>query len=187
MGDFADLVSPYLAGHSAGVAELAGAGGAALRDRRGVVAALRRAALVHDVGRVAVHARIWQKPGPLTPDEWEQVRLHPYHSERVLARSPFLAALAPVAAPTMSASTAPAITAGPPARARSSAARLLAAADAYHAMTEPRPHRDAVTPERAAEILGRGGQRRTARRRRGRGRAGGGRASRLPGWSGRRG
>ena len=41
--------------------------------------------------------RIWQKPGPLTADEWEQVRLHPYHTERVLSRSPFLSALAPVA------------------------------------------------------------------------------------------
>ena len=64
------------------------------RRRRGVagsttagVVALRRAALVHDLGRVAVDARIWQKPGPLTADEWEQVRLHPYHTERVLARS----------------------------------------------------------------------------------------------------
>ena len=55
------------------------------------------AALVHDLGRVAVNARIWQKPGPLTADELEQVRLHPYHSERVLARSEFLAALAAVA------------------------------------------------------------------------------------------
>ena len=97
MGSFADLISPYLAGHSAGVAELAGAAAERCRidarGRRGV----RRAALVHDLGRVAVHARIWQKPGPLTADEWEQVRLHPYHTERVLSRSPFLSALAPVA------------------------------------------------------------------------------------------
>ena len=97
MGNFADLISPYLAGHSTGVAELAAAAARRCRiDEAGVVA-LRRAALVHDLGRVAVHPRIWQKPGPLTADELEQVRLHPYHSERVLARSAFLAALAPVA------------------------------------------------------------------------------------------
>ena len=99
MGNFADLISPYFAGHSAGVAELAAAARPALPDRR----AGRRPRFgvrrfVHDLGRVAVHARIWQKPGPLTADEWEQVRLHPYHTERVLSRSPFLAALAPVAA-----------------------------------------------------------------------------------------
>ncbi|MFN2489210.1 MAG: HD-GYP domain-containing protein [Actinomycetota bacterium] len=56
-----------------------------------------RAGLVHDLGRVAVHPRIWQKPGPLTADEWEQVRLHPYHTERVVSRAPFLTTLAPIA------------------------------------------------------------------------------------------
>ena len=49
------------------------------------------------MGRVAVPVLTWQKPAPLTPDEWEQVRLHAYHTERVLSRSPFLAALGPVA------------------------------------------------------------------------------------------
>ena len=95
MGNFADLISPYLTGHSCGVAELAAAAARRCRLDDGGVVALRRAALVHDLGRVAVHPRIWQKPGPLTADEREQVRLHPYHSERVLARSEFLAALAP--------------------------------------------------------------------------------------------
>src|SRR3954471_92463 len=95
MGNFADLISPYLTGHSAGVAELAAT--AALRCGIDAPEALRRAALVHDLGRVAISARTWQKPAPLSADEWEQVRLHPYHTERVLSRSPFLAALAPVA------------------------------------------------------------------------------------------
>jgi HD-GYP domain-containing protein (c-di-GMP phosphodiesterase class II) len=153
MGNFADLVSPYLSGHSTGVAELAAAAARRCRiDEAGVVA-LRGAALVHDLGRVAVNARIWQKPGPLTADELEQVRLHPYHSERVLARSEFLAALAAVAGAhherldgsgyhrAASGAELP-----PP-------ARLLAAADAYHAMTEPRPYRDPIAPERAAAIL----------------------------------
>ena len=52
---------------------------------------------MHDLGRVAIGARIWQKPGPLSADEWEQVRLHPYHTERVLSPSPFSRALAPIA------------------------------------------------------------------------------------------
>ena len=119
IGDFTDLISPYLVGHSAGVAELAAAGGWTVRllgGRRW--AAVRRAALVHDVGRVAVPARIWQKAGPLTADEWERVRLHAYHTERVLCRSPFLAALAPSPPRTTSGSTAPATTAARRAPAR---------------------------------------------------------------------
>ena len=98
------------------MAEVVGAAARRCRmDEAGVVA-LRRAALVHDLGRVAVNARIWQKPGPLTADELEQVRLHPYHSERVLARSAFLAALSAVAGAHHEDLTDPAITAPPPAR-----------------------------------------------------------------------
>jgi HD-GYP domain-containing protein (c-di-GMP phosphodiesterase class II) len=153
MGSFADLVSPYFTGHSGGVAELAGAAAQRCKIDAAGVTAIRQAGLLHDLGRVAVHPRIWQKSGPLTADEWEQVRLHPYHTERVLSRSTFLSALAPVAGAHHErldgsgyhrAATGPEL--GVP-------ARLLAAADAYHAMTEPRPHRRAFPPERAAQIL----------------------------------
>jgi HD-GYP domain-containing protein (c-di-GMP phosphodiesterase class II) len=154
MGNFADLVSPYLSGHSSGVGELAGSAAEACGLDTVGVTAIRRAGFLHDLGRVAVHARIWQKPGPLTADEWEQVRLHPYHTERVLSRSPFLSALSPSAGAHHErldgsgyhrAATGPEL---------AFPARLLAASDAYHAMTEPRPHRDPLSPERAAQVLG---------------------------------
>jgi HD-GYP domain-containing protein (c-di-GMP phosphodiesterase class II) len=154
MGNFADLISPFLAGHSVGVAELVGA--AARRcgiDDAGVVA-LRRAALVHDLGRVAVNARVWQKPGPLTADELEQVRLHAYHSERVLARSGFLSALAAVAGAHHERLDGSGYHRAASGAELALPARLLAAADAYHAMTEPRPYREPIAPERAAAILG---------------------------------
>jgi HD-GYP domain-containing protein (c-di-GMP phosphodiesterase class II) len=155
MGDFADLVSPYLVGHAAGVAELAAAAARRLGLPAAEEVAVRRAALVHDVGRVAVPVRIWQKAGPLTPDEWERVRLHAYHSERVLCRSPFLAALAPVATSHHERLDGSGYHRGTAAGVLPPAARLLAAADAYHAMTEPRPHREALPPPRAADLLGR--------------------------------
>ena len=154
MGNFADLISPYLTGHSSGVAELAAAAAQRCRlDDDGVVA-LRRAALVHDLGRVAVHPRIWQKPGPLTADEQEQVRLHPYHSERVLARSEFLVALGRLAGAHHERLDGSGYHRGVAGADLPLPARLLAAADAYHAMTEPRAHRAPLAPERAAEILG---------------------------------
>ena len=154
MGDFADLVSPPFAGHSAGVADLASAAARRCQLDAGEVTAVRRAGLVHDVGRVGVPVPIWQKPGPLTAGEWERVRLHPYHSERILSRSPFLAGLAPVATAHHERLDGSGYHRGSAANALSPAARVLAAADAYHAMTEPRPHRDALRPERAAETLG---------------------------------
>jgi HD-GYP domain-containing protein (c-di-GMP phosphodiesterase class II) len=150
MGDFSDLASPYLVGHSAGVSELA----AAAAGRCGVAAGLvRRAASVHDVGRVAVPARIWQKEAPLTPDDWERVRLHAYHSERVLGRSAFLSTLAPVATAHHERLDGSGYHRGVPASALTPAARVLAAADAYHAMTEPRPHRQPLPAAQAARTL----------------------------------
>jgi HD-GYP domain-containing protein (c-di-GMP phosphodiesterase class II) len=155
MGAFADLISPYFGGRSAGVAELVSAAAERCRAVDEVAAiAVRRAALVHDLGRVAVGARTWQKPGPLTADEWEQVRLHPYHSERVLSHSPFLFALAPIAGAHHERLDGTGYHRGSAGAALSMPARLLAAADVYHAMCEPRPHREPLAPEHAAEILG---------------------------------
>jgi HD-GYP domain-containing protein (c-di-GMP phosphodiesterase class II) len=153
MGDFADLASPYLVGHSAGVADLAAAAAEQCHFGPGDAATVRRAALVHDVGRVAVPVRIWQKSTPLTPDDWERVRLHAYHTERILSRSPFLAALAPVATAHHERLDGGGYHRGTPVAGLSPPARLLAAADAFHAMTEPRPHRAPLPPERAAEDL----------------------------------
>jgi HD-GYP domain-containing protein (c-di-GMP phosphodiesterase class II)/DNA-binding CsgD family transcriptional regulator len=154
MGAFADFVSPSFVGHSAGVADLAAA--AAERCRPGIPerGAIRRAALVHDLGRVAVPARAWNRPGPLSADEWEQVRLHPYHTERVLSRSEFLAAFAPIAGAHHERLDGSGYHRGATAATLTPGARLLAAADAYHAMTEPRPHREPLAPERAAKVLG---------------------------------
>jgi HD-GYP domain-containing protein (c-di-GMP phosphodiesterase class II) len=153
MGDFADLVSPYLAGHSAGVADLAAMAAPRCRiDASGTVT-IRRAALVHDLGRVAIGARVWQKPGPLTAGEWEEVRLHPYHTQRVLSRSAFLSALAPVAGAHHERLDGSGYHRGASGAELTLQARLLAAVDAYHAMTEPRPHRRQLAPGQAAEEL----------------------------------
>jgi HD-GYP domain-containing protein (c-di-GMP phosphodiesterase class II) len=154
MGSFADLISPFLTGHSAGLAELVRSAAHACGIDSVSVTQIRRAALLHDLGRVAVHPRIWQKPGPLTADEWEQVRLHPYHTERVLSRSPFLAALCPIAGAHHERLDGSGYHRGAAGPELGVAARLLAAADAFHGMTEQRPYRDPLPPERAARILG---------------------------------
>ncbi|MDQ3661942.1 MAG: LuxR C-terminal-related transcriptional regulator [Actinomycetota bacterium] len=155
MGDFSDLVSRFLVGHSAGVAKLATAAARQCGFEAADVAAIRRAALVHDLGRIAVPVRIWNKAAPLTPDDWERVRLHAYQTERVLSHSPFLAALAPVATTHHERLDGSGYHRGMAAAALTPAARVLAAADAFHAMTEPRPHREALRQESAAETLGR--------------------------------
>jgi HD-GYP domain-containing protein (c-di-GMP phosphodiesterase class II) len=153
MGDFADLVSPFLVGHSSGVAALAVEAGRRCGLGAAELVTLRRAGLVHDIGRVAVPTRIWQKPAPLTPDEWERVRLHAYHSERVLAHASFLAALAPVAGAHHERLDGSGYHRAAVAAALPPAGRVLAAADAYHAMTELRPHREPLLASTAADAL----------------------------------
>lgn len=153
MGGFADLISPTLAGHSIGVAERAAAAGRRCGLAGPTEVALRRSALVHDLGRVAVWARVWQKPGQLTADEWERVRLHPYYTERVLSRSPFLAALAPVACADHERLDGSGYHRGIAGAELTLPARLLAAADAFCAMTAARPYREPIAPDQAAQAL----------------------------------
>ena len=84
MADFVDLKSPFFAGHSRGVADLAAAAARRAGHPPDDVATLRRAGLVHDLGRTGVPNTIWDKPGPLTGLERERVELHSYYTDRML-------------------------------------------------------------------------------------------------------
>jgi HD-GYP domain-containing protein (c-di-GMP phosphodiesterase class II)/DNA-binding CsgD family transcriptional regulator len=150
-GDAADLKSPWFTGHSRGVAGLARA--AAQRLSPADAGAVYRAGLLHDLGRVAVPAGIWERPGPLRPEEWELVRLHPYHTGRVLARSPVLAPLGLIASRHHERTDGSGYPAGVRGSELDAAACLLAAADAFHALGEPRPHRAALDPAAASQVL----------------------------------
>ena len=153
MGRFADLICPYHSGHSSGVAELAAAAAARCGMDAAGIETVRRAGLVHDLGRVAVNAGTWGKPGPLSADEWEQVRLHPYRTERVLSRAALLAGLAPVACSHHERLDRSGYHRGASAAELSVPARLLAAADMFRTKCEPRPHRPAMSTEQAAQTL----------------------------------
>ena len=114
---------------------------------------MRRAALLHDLGRAAVPTSIWERTGKLTAAEWEQIRLHAYFTDRILRHSPVLSALAPIAAAHHERIDGSGYPRSIPASMLERSARLLAAADVYHALTEARPHRAALTPNEAAAGL----------------------------------
>jgi HD-GYP domain-containing protein (c-di-GMP phosphodiesterase class II) len=150
LADFADLKSPWFTGHSRGVSALAAAAARRAGLPESDITTLRRAALVHDIGRAGVPNSVWDKPGPLSPSEQEKVRLHAYFTERVLSRAGKLSQLGPVAAAAHERSDA----SGYPRAVASSGvpllARYLEAADCYQAMTSDRPYRAAMSPAAAA-------------------------------------
>jgi HD-GYP domain-containing protein (c-di-GMP phosphodiesterase class II) len=151
--DFADLKSPYTVGHSRGVARLAATAARTCGLPEADAVAVERAALVHDIGRAGVPARLWEKPGPLTPAEWERVRLHSYYADRALARAGVLARVGALASHHHERLDGTGYHRGSTAAQLPFVARLLAAADTFHAMTEARPHRPALSIDYAADEL----------------------------------
>jgi HD-GYP domain-containing protein (c-di-GMP phosphodiesterase class II) len=147
------MATPELVGHSGGVARICAAAASAVAIEPAAKQRLVRAALIHDLGRAGVPVRVWEKTGSLTLDEWEMVRLHAYQTERLLSRSPSLASLGQVAGSHHERVDGSGYHRGVGGASLDSLDRLMAAADTYHAMIEPRPHRPALSPEEAAEAL----------------------------------
>ena len=150
MGDFCDMRSPVFAGHSRGTAELVGVAAPLLNLSRAEATLVRRAALVHDIGRIGVPATVLGKPGALTSNERERVRMHAYYVERIFSRPEPLRRVGLLAGTHHERMDGSGYHRGVGGHMLSTSARLLAAADAFHAMRQDRPHRARMTPEDAA-------------------------------------
>jgi HD-GYP domain-containing protein (c-di-GMP phosphodiesterase class II) len=153
IADFADLIAPCLVGHSRGVARLAGAAAATYGLSPSDVSRTRWAGYVHDVGRVSVSASIWNCTGPLTPDQREKVRLHPYYTQRVLDRAPFLRSLSEIASTHHERLDGSGYFRGATGSALTAPARIMAAADVFQTKSEPRPHRPALGTDAVAQHM----------------------------------
>jgi HD-GYP domain-containing protein (c-di-GMP phosphodiesterase class II) len=150
IASFVDLKSPYTLGHSRAVADLAAEAASQLALSVGEIRTVRRAGLVHDFGRLGVSNAIWDKPGPLGAGEWERVRMHPYVTERMLHQSAALAPLGRIAVQHRERLDGSGYPRGLVGHEISRPARILAAADAYQAMREPRPYRAVLSAAEAA-------------------------------------
>ena len=153
MADFVDLKCPFTLGHSRGVANLVAGAARHLGMSSADITRLYRAGLVHGLGRMGVSNQIWEKKGPLSTAEWERVRMYPYLTGRILSRVDGLESVVSIATKhreRIDGSGFPRGIAGAELTAHD---RLLAAAEAYHALLEPRPHRPASDPRGAADQL----------------------------------
>lgn len=150
--DFADLKSPTRIGHSRGVAALAVSAARQLGMAREDVTLLRRAALVHDIGMIGVSSTVWEEIRPWTVAQRERAQTHPYLTERMLARVPALAGVARCAALHHERLDGSGYPHGVGRNALPMTARILAAADVYQALLQPRPHRPALTVDAAVAV-----------------------------------
>jgi HD-GYP domain-containing protein (c-di-GMP phosphodiesterase class II) len=153
VANFVDLKSPYTLGHAQGVCELVAAAGVQFGLGADDVLTLRRAGLVSGLGRLGISNAIWDKRGPLGSGEWERVRMHPYLTERMLHQSSSLAPLGSIAVQQRERLDGSGYPRGLSGGALTLFGRILGAADAYQSMSEPRPHRGALSAEAAAAEL----------------------------------
>ena len=153
MADFADLKSSYTAGHSRRVSALAEAAAKVCKLSEDEVRSVRRAGLVHDIGKVGISSGIWGKEGPLTEAEWERVRLHPYYTERILSRPSVFKQLGTLAGLHHERLDGSGYHRAANGDAQPVTARILQAVATYQTKIESRPHRPALSPDEAAELL----------------------------------
>lgn len=148
-----DAKSPFTASHSRRVSEIAGA----LAEHFGLPPAdvrdVRRAGLLHDIGKLGVPNRILDKPGRLTAEEYLLVREHPMLSLRILAPVGIFDRVSELAASHHERLDGTGYFRGLDAEALSLGARIVAVADVYEALTADRPYREAWTSERAIEVM----------------------------------
>lgn len=153
MADAVDLRDPYTGGHSRQVAELVAK---ALRELNvfGLEAELiTSAARVHDIGKIALPDEILNKEGKLTPDEWKIMQSHPGHGAELLARYPDFARGAEFVRAHHERWDGTGYPRGLKGTDIPFGGRVIAVADAYHAMTSDRPYRRAMPTEQAVLIL----------------------------------
>jgi HD-GYP domain-containing protein (c-di-GMP phosphodiesterase class II) len=153
LADFVDLKSHYTVGHSSDVARLAADAARASGMPAADVRLMRRAGWLHDIGRLSVSVTVWEKEGSLSRDEWEQVRLHAYYTERALTRPALLATAGRLAALHHERLDGSGYHRSQSGADLQPAARILAAADVYTALVAARPHRPALPPKEAAKNL----------------------------------
>ena len=130
---------PYMEGHGSRVSELAEAIALRLGWGAGRIRRLRIGALLHDVGKLAVADTIWRKAERLTDSEFAEIRRHPAAGMRILARQPDFRFAIPQVLYHHEHWDGGGYPSGRSGNAIPLEARVLAVADAFDAMTSPRP------------------------------------------------
>ena len=148
-----DAKSPFTYNHSNGVANAAVAIGQTLGFDRNRILFLRHAALLHDLGKLGVSNAILEKPDKLDDKEWQSLRLHPFHTWKVLRKISGFDELSEVAASHHEKLDGTGYFRGLTGQHMSLESRILVVADMFDALSAKRPYRDALPNEKVFEIM----------------------------------
>ncbi|WP_417622048.1 HD-GYP domain-containing protein [Parasphingorhabdus sp.] len=152
-GRVIDAKSPYTAGHSERVGLLADKIAEKLGmddDRR---RALRRAAILHDVGKLGVSSEILEKPGKLDAEEWEAMQRHAVYTTDILGRIGVMSDMAMISGSHHERLDGKGYPLGLDERSIAMETRIITVADIYDALTMDRSYRSAMPSEKAMAIL----------------------------------
>jgi diguanylate cyclase (GGDEF)-like protein/putative nucleotidyltransferase with HDIG domain len=143
----------YTGEHSESVVDLVESVARGLALSGSEVDHVKAAALLHDIGKVAIPDDVLNKPGPLDDDEWRVMREHPVIGERILRAIPGMGPIARIVRHEHERFDGTGYPDGVAADAIPIGARIILACDAYHAMTSDRPYRKGMSHAEAIREL----------------------------------
>jgi putative nucleotidyltransferase with HDIG domain len=148
-----DAKSPWTAGHSERVTNLAVIIGVAYGLDSSELSWLHRGALLHDIGKLGISRELLDKKGRLDHEEFNIVRSHTTIGERILEPINAFAKIMPIVSQHHEHFDGSGYPNGLAGSEIDIKARILAVADVYDAMTSPRPYRDGVEPSEVVEVI----------------------------------
>lgn len=152
-GQVIDAKSPYTAGHSARVSQYCEAVSRKVGIAPENIGTLRRAAALHDVGKLGVSSAVLEKPGKLDAAEWEVMRRHASHTTAILSRiSPFRE-MAMISGSHHERLDGKGYPLGLSATMIARETRIITVCDFFDALTADRPYREAMAAEQAFSIM----------------------------------
>lgn len=152
----AETHEPYIRGHSERVSLLASNIVAQLGLSAQLTRQIKMAAVLHDIGKVAIPDHVLGKAGPLTPAEYSEVKRHPKVAVEIIRQIDYFKGLIPIIEGHHEWYNGRGYPNNLKGESIHIGARVLAVADAYDAMTRPRPYRARLGDEEVVQTLKKG-------------------------------
>ncbi len=148
-----DAKSPFTFCHSVGVSQVAIDIATGMGLDAEMITMIRRASLLHDIGKLGVSNAILDKPGKLTPEEWEAMKMHPVYTQKILELITGFEELAVVAAAHHERLDGTGYPRNMSGKDLTLPARIIAVADVYQALSEKRSYREGLPSEVVLKMI----------------------------------